>query len=270
MGRHAKIPSFKLFGGKSYLEKWIRSYFPPHDVYIEPFGGAGTVLLNKDKSKVEIYSDANAKFVAILKEIKANPKEFIAKLSAIPYTQENFEKAQASNADAVDWLIIQRWSRSGMGKNFSWGKNRQRGGKPESINAWENFVGAIPKISERLKDTALWNQNYQKTITNNLNNGREKEFPLNKRLIYADPPYLPSTRATKDVYEYDMKESEHMTMLEYFTKIANPYKIIISGYESDLYNDTLKGWRLVKKDIANNSGQGKTLNRRTECLYYNF
>ena len=67
-----------------------------------------------------------------------------------------------------------------------------------------------------------------------------KRFNHPKCLIYCDPPYLLSTRRGKQ-YNVEMSNREHGELLN--ALLENKSKIMISGYESDLYNDALKGWR---------------------------
>lgn len=46
-------PLLRYLGGKFRLAPWIIGHFPPHRAYIEPFGGAASVLLQKDRAYID-------------------------------------------------------------------------------------------------------------------------------------------------------------------------------------------------------------------------
>ena len=50
-------PVLRYHGGKFLLAEWIISYFPRHRCYVECFGGAGSVLMQKQRSRSEVYND---------------------------------------------------------------------------------------------------------------------------------------------------------------------------------------------------------------------
>ena len=81
--------------------------------------------------------------------------------------------------------------------------------------------------------------------------------------IYADPPYLIETRTGKFRYKYEFSNKEHEELLLIFKRL--PCKIMLSGYESDLYKKELIGYRTMRFQIMTRGGYTKT-----ECLWMNY
>lgn len=76
-------------------------------------------------------------------------------------------------------------------------------------------------------------------------NSRAEDFLKNytfqgDELVYVDPPYLPSTRRKEHIYRHEYTESDHQNLLRILVKL--PCNVLISGYESHLYNEVLSGW----------------------------
>jgi DNA adenine methylase len=61
-----------------------------------------------------------------------------------------------------------------------------------------------------------------------------------EEVVYCDPPYLPSTRRRARVYRYDYTEQDHVVLLETLRKL--PCRVVVSGYRSALYDESLCGW----------------------------
>ncbi len=72
--------------------------------------------------------------------------------------------------------------------------------------------------------------------------------------IYLDPPYLFSTRKSKDpIYNYEFgTEEEHTELLKVIKTL--PCMVAISGYYSKLYKNMLKGWRTINYKTGTRGG----------------
>lgn len=82
--------------------------------------------------------------------------------------------------------------------------------------------------------------------------------------IYADPPYLPSTRrSNRAIYKNEYTDEQHARLLQILVSL--PCNIMISGYWSELYADHLNKWRHLSFETRIRSGQ-----TATEILWMNY
>lgn len=258
-------PLVKRHGGKAYLAKQIVALMPPHRVYFEPFVGGGSVLLNKPPSEVEIANDLDAGLVNLWRCLE-DPLQAVVHLAGeLPYDEATFDTAakwldsESDRVRAIGYLVRYRFSRGGLGKSFAWSE-RLRSGKPGDVNAWETFVrDQLPAIAERVRNVRFFNQDAVEMLG-------DRHSP--NTLIYADPPYLHETRTARNAYEHEMSRERHIKMLE--SLCVTQAKVMLSGYRSDLYDFHLAGWNRVEFDMPNHSGQGKSKQRRIECLWMNY
>lgn len=85
---------------------------------------------------------------------------------------------------------------------------------------------------------------------------------LGNELVYADPPYVAATRRRTKIYRYEYSDADHSRLLDVLA--ALPCMVMISGYESPLYEERLRGWRRVS--FSANTQRGL----RQECVWMNF
>ncbi|HEX8636999.1 MAG TPA: DNA adenine methylase [Pyrinomonadaceae bacterium] len=117
---------------------------------------------------------------------------------------------------------------------------------------------------------------YLDLINDSFLNGLEKESDFsrvlkaekirnNEVLIYADPPYLKTVRKSKrPIYKYEFwTETEHEKLLTFIKSL--PFNVMISGYDSPLYNEMLSTWRKASFNTTNRAGQ-----KTTEIVWLNF
>lgn len=83
-----------------------------------------------------------------------------------------------------------------------------------------------------------------------------------RELIYCDPPYLHATRNSGRRYRFEYEESDHIALLQLLKTL--PCLVILSGYPSGLYDESLADWRSLELQVMNQGGV------RTEKVWFNF
>lgn len=260
------------YGGKAYYAKWIISHFPHHRVYIEPFGGAGNILLRKHPSEVEIYNDLDGRivnFFDVLRD-KAQFVELVRLASLTPYSRDQFKRLaeEPEPSDTVDrawWFFVRcRQAVGGIGMSkltpSSWAiSTRTRRMMAEPVSKYLSSIDGLEDVASRLRTVVVESMDAIKVM---------KKYDKDDVFYYCDPPYVPETRHGRQAKTYgcEMTHDEHIELLQLVCSLNA--KVMISGYDSDLYSECLKGWSIEKmsgKAHMANSGQG-----RTEVLWMNW
>lgn len=258
----------KCFGGKAYLAEWIISLFPPQYGllrYIEPFAGGASVLFRKNISAIEVISDVDYELICIYEATKHHLDEFVDILSKVEYSEEVFQTARKFNpigqsllVRAANEYVLRRMSRGGLRTSFAWSE-RLRGGIPGDKNAWLNSIKNLPWFSKRLENVYILNNDFRLLLS----------IATSQCLVYIDSPYLHETRVSTKAYgKYEMSVEAHNDLLD--IALFAPAKILISGYDSELYNRKLSSWNRFEKEIVNHSSQTKVKQKKKEIVWRNF
>jgi len=263
-------PVVKIHGGKYYLASWIIENFPAeyqkYD-YLEPFCGAASVLLNKDKptSGIEVINDTNVGLIQIFRALRDEPTHFVKKLKKTRYSEHVFERELTTKRESEDYIdhafnefVLRRMSRGGLKKAFAWSE-RLRGGQPGDVNAWKTMLKELPDTADRISEVKILNEKAVKVI---------RAFDSENTLCYCDPPYLHNTRVSTKAYEDEMTDDDHIALADALNKFRG--KVVISGYQSMLYKRLYADWKCVKKQVANHSSQQKTKSVKVECIWTNY
>ena len=87
---------------KRYLCHRIIERFPSHHTYVEPFGGAASVLLNKPPVPVEIYNDLDGRITRLFEVIRNHGDEFRWLSTMTPYSEAEFREAQNESENVIN------------------------------------------------------------------------------------------------------------------------------------------------------------------------
>jgi len=262
-------PVLRWLGGKFRLAPWIIGHFPEHRIYVEPFGGAGSVLLQKERSYNEIYNDLDGELVNLFRVLRGNrAPELLEALRLTPYARAEYAAALLPCEDDVERarrLVVRSYLAHGTGgariDRPTGFRTDGASGTTNVAGEWADLPDALQAVIERMRGVNIEQRPALELL------GR---YAGPDTLFYLDPPYLPETRSTKSrkpgeryhTYTFEMTEADHVELLD--TCRASDAMIALSGYPADLYVEMLAGWRCVTIDARAHRNSP-----RTECLWLN-
>lgn len=264
---HSKIkhPAIRYHGAKFRLAPWILSFFPAHTCYVEPFGGAAGVLLQKPRSYAEVYNDLDGDVVnlfRVLRDPAANQR--LQELCALtPYSRDEFCEAGHPDDDPVERarrMVV----RASMGFGSAAAAGGNSGFRSDSkrqyataAHLWARYPTNLAAIGQRFEGVIIENKTAEDVLL---------AHDANTTLHFCDPPYLPETRVHGNrYYRHEMTPENHIKLLETLKHLKG--MVVVSGYESDLYNNMLTGWHKQTKASRISAGRGTKV--RTECIWIN-
>lgn len=247
-------------GSKKRISKWIIEQMPKHHSYLEPYFGGGAILFNKEPSRIETINDLDDDVINLFKVIRERPDDLIESVVYTPYAREEYNSAfidigTMTEVEKARNFVI----RSMQGHGFrvcektGWKKDVYGREAAYAVRYWNQLPEVISQMAARLKMVQIEHKPALDLI---------KAFNHDNVLIYADPPYVLSTRSRK-MYRHEMSDQDHIELLE--TLIQHTGYIMLSGYDNEIYNTYLSGWR---KDQIPARAEGGL--KRIETLWMNY
>lgn len=259
-------PVLRYHGGKHRIADWVIAQFPPHAVYVEPFGGAGSVLMRKPPAKSEVYNDLDGEIVNVFRVLRdpAQVERLRTLCELTPYAREEFDLSQERSDDPVEQVrrtMFRAWASFGSagatrGNSGMRTYTRPDGAHLNVVRAWNRVPDALPIFLERLRDVLIENRPAVEIM---------HQHDSYQTLHYVDPPYLPETRSqgSSRYYRHEMSVDDHLELLASLQNLKG--MVILSGYESLLYDDQLKDWQKLTLATCGSSRMGSV--QRLECLW---
>lgn len=235
----------RYFGGKWAIAPWVLQHLPPHRIYVEPFGGAASVLLRKPRSKVEVYNDLDEEIVGVFHTIQCPDTcaMLIRRLRRTPYSRAEFERAFLATSDPVErsaraiiraFMAFHHESLFNLRKT-SFADARHRTGNSSKASEWATYPRSLATVCRRLRGVTIERRDALEVI---------RAQDTSDTLFFVDPPYLPATRS-KSGYRHELTEAQHVALLEKLQAVKG--RVVLAGYPSDLYDAALKGWKRVER-----------------------
>lgn len=250
------------------MAPWIIDRFPHHSCYVEPFGGAASVLLQKERSYSEVYNDLDQILIGLFRVLRdpAQASELIRLVTLTPFARDEFGAAYEAVDDPIEAArrtVVRSFM--GFGSDSTAGHyrtgfrcNTTRMGTTPARD-WANYPEALRLIVDRLRGVTIENRPAIEVML---------RYDTPTTLHYLDPPYMAATRSAGNrrrcgpgtepwhVYRHEMTDADHAELLA--TAIDLKGMVAISGYASELYDDTLTGWERQSRDTYADGAQPRT------------
>lgn len=178
-------PVLRWHGGKWLLAPWIISHFPQHRIYVEPFGGAASVLMRKERTYAEVYNDLDDVVVNLFRVLREPDKaaDLLNRLRLTPFARAEFNDALGvpeNDVERARHLIVRSFM--GFGSNAhsaspvaaktafkshtraadayrstGFRANSSRSGTTPAHD-WSNYPDALELVIERLRGVIIENR----------------------------------------------------------------------------------------------------------------
>lgn len=248
--------TYKQYGGKASISKWIVSHFPEHRVYCEPFCGSCSVLFAKPRSFIEIVNDMDHRIINMFNMIREKPEELAALLWATPYSNVNWRnQGDVEELEDARLLMSQGVQQyCGNGNTSTWAIDKCAASHKPKPEVWADWFLRILPAAARLRSVQILQEDALTTIKRVMDN--------TECLIYVDPPYFGHEKE----YRFTVQYADMVDLLK-----QAKAKVIVSEYldASHFY----AGWEQVEKTTAGRARTGAHNTQakvKTEVLFSNF
>lgn len=259
-------PILRYHGGKWRLAEWIISHMPPHRVYVEPFGGGGSVLLRKSRTYAEVYNDLWGTVVNVFQVLR-DPEQAcrLARLLELtPYARDEFlatyQEEPTDTVERARRTILRSFAGFGSAATSRDHMTGFRGSSNRSgttpAHDWRNYPGHIPAFVERLQGVVIENKDAAELIG---------LHDTDETLFYVDPPYPHVTRNYRRrnaAYAFEMTDEAHEQLAGLLHNVRG--MVLLSSYHSDLYDRLYGDWDRVECEAHADGAQD-----RVEVLWMN-
>lgn len=235
-------------GGDGVFQRII-NLMPPHNLYVEPFLGGGAIMRTKRPARINVGFDLDP---AALEMARAAGNGIFGE--AVP------AELGRSTIGGID---------DGAGRHAIFGEPSCTRQKRRAV-----MTGDTRDPHVRNSDAS--------TLASS-SDGARARFHLfhgdglaflethpfrgdGSELVYADPPYVHSTRTKRRIYgDFEWTDRQHRRFLRCCRRLTTAgVRVMISGYWSPMYAELLSGWRTESFQAMTRGGV------RTEWLWFNY
>lgn len=270
----------QYFGGKGQLKTKILPILEsiPHQVYIEPFFGGGSIFFSKRPSPVEVINDLSRDLIGLMRLLQEDNEDLKHRLRYTLYSLEEYKRAfDIIKSDETDpilraWAFFvtqnQGFSGRGAAASKSWSKAFiSKAGMAFNCNKWAMRLSMLEDWHRRLLHAQIDCRDALDVI---------RYWDTPDTLFYLDPPYIAETRRDGGEYTHECDDDFHASLSDLLGSIQGKY--ILSGYNHSIYDrlpnridieTTCSATGRTRKSGMLGKGSILEKQKRTESLWMN-
>jgi len=192
----------RRLGNKQVIAEKIQKQFPSHNIYIEPFFGAGGMFFNKPKAKYNIVNDLDSDVFNLFQVVSTRLDELKKAFELMPIHSDLLEYWKTNTEEepirkAMRFLFMSNFTYLGKGTTIGLVCGDSKG----------FLMSKIDETAKFLFDVQFANFDFRKFI--NSLSFRDK-IEQSKSFIYCDPPYL----GTDDNYSHSFTENDSSELFD--------------------------------------------------------
>ncbi len=268
MSKLKNISAFNYFGGKNAprVHEWIKSKLDLLRVYhlAEAFSGSASITLNYQRAKIRTINDLNSDIYNFFKVLRDHGPELIHRLELTPHSRQEYDACYMDgiqdcieNARVFFLRTNQSFGNCGslrVYNSWSYTINDQRYKCSQSTARYLNKIEGLHRVVQELRHIQIECLDFREFI---------KKYDGPKTVFYIDPPYVPASRSYNIKYKVELSINDHEELSELLK--AAKGKWLLSGYQSDLYDQLYKDFSTCRMGSVRTAGRAAT-----EVLWANY
>lgn len=205
----------------------------------------------------EILNDIDGNAITFYRVLRERPEDLELACRLTPYARDEFLAADLDE-DLDDLERARRWwirtSQSfnhTAGGKTGWATSVNRGSN--SARTVLNRIGRFAAAVDRLSHVVIENRDAVDVI---------EQYSRPDAVVYADPPYLVSTRTAMakrpggDYLHEFSSDDDHRRLAAILR--STPATVLLSGYDSPLYDELYSDWHRTERRVLKRSSNGRS------------
>jgi DNA adenine methylase len=237
-------------GNKSKIAHEIQKRFPKHDIYIEPFFGAGGMFFNKPLAKYNIMNDIDSDVFNLYQVIQNRRNDFEDAFLNMPIHEDllrywKLNKETDPIRKALRFIFLSNFTYLADGNTMCYGTE----------NAKYQLISYLNKTQKMIQSVQFANRDFREFFKQLRERNNKISF------IYCDPPYL----LTDNCYDSNFKENDVIDLLDILINMK--VRFAYSEFDTPFILEQAKTRGLQVELIQ---ARVNLKNRRTEILITNY